>query len=139
MITLEQIKKDVNNKLNVDISSNSRKRNNVYAKRIYCKIARDLGYVFSNISGNINMNHATMIYHYNHFQLYDNVYKIVYNELCLKYGLTNNLVDVKIKDVSDYKINFLKSFQEIVLSWSENDVKIFNETKLKPFVALKNN
>ena len=45
------------------LSNRNRKRSNVYAKKIYCHIARQKGHTLQSIGGLAGLNHATVLYH----------------------------------------------------------------------------
>mgnify|MGYP005993807127 CR=1 FL=1 len=65
MNNLERIYNNVVNITGVEIKNKSRKRDIVYAKKIYCNLAREKGYTFKAIGEFIGLNHATVVWHNN--------------------------------------------------------------------------
>jgi hypothetical protein len=66
--TKEVLSNIINETFNINISSQSRKREHVQGRMIYYKILRDLGYGLSYIAKSINKNHATVIHGLKQFQ-----------------------------------------------------------------------
>lgn len=66
-----------------DLSEKTRRRENVYAKKVFSKIARDLHHTWQNIGDAVDCNHATMLHHYNSFHVVDQYDKEVYVK-CMK-------------------------------------------------------
>lgn len=58
----------INETFNINISSQSRRREHVQGRMIYYKILRDLGYGLSYIAKSVNKNHATVIHGLKQFQ-----------------------------------------------------------------------
>jgi chromosomal replication initiation ATPase DnaA len=65
MKSLESIYKKVKQVTEVDVRTKSRLRNNIYAKKIYCTIARQKGHTFKTIGDFIGIDHATVLWHCN--------------------------------------------------------------------------
>lgn len=62
---LSQIRKIVEDEFKTDISSSSRKREIVYARNIYFKLARDYtNFPYREIGGEVNKDHATALHGY---------------------------------------------------------------------------
>lgn len=60
---LEKIVLKIKDVTGVDIRTRNRTRHIVNAKKIYCHVARQKGYTFSQIAKQISINHATVMWH----------------------------------------------------------------------------
>ena len=65
MEQLEKIVSKIKDVTGIDIRTKKRQREIVYAKKMYCYIARQRGYGFQKIADQIGINHATVIWHCN--------------------------------------------------------------------------
>ena len=65
MEQLEKIVSKIKDVTGVDIRTKKRQREIVYAKKIYCYVARQKGYGFKVIGDQINIDHATVMWHCN--------------------------------------------------------------------------
>ena len=97
-----------------DISQGGRQQDLIYARKVYCKLARDNRHTFQSIGDSIGMNHATILYHYNSFETVLPYDMEVY-EKCLKvYNMLPNLdpknLSIKIEANSSEK--FIKAKYE---------------------------
>lgn len=63
MLELEKIYNKVKEVTGIDIKTRNRKRQVIYAKKIYCAIARQKGHTFQSIGDYIGADHATVLWH----------------------------------------------------------------------------
>jgi hypothetical protein len=62
-MTSESIKNKINNRLNIDITSNTRNRKHVYARAIYYKLCRELVKMkLHEIGSSVNRSHASVLH-----------------------------------------------------------------------------
>tara|TARA_B100001175_G_scaffold317393_1_gene334123 strand:- start:7423 stop:7872 length:450 start_codon:yes stop_codon:yes gene_type:complete len=62
-MTSESIKNKINQRLNIDIKTNTRDRKHVYARAIYYKLCRDLTNMkLHEIAKTVNRNHASVLH-----------------------------------------------------------------------------
>jgi hypothetical protein len=92
--------KSINEVSGEDILKNkSRKRNVVEAKMVYIKKMRDFGYTYESIASELNMDHATAIYHfknYNYILRSSNTLRLL-DEKVTEYLMKNNCESIKDK------------------------------------------
>jgi hypothetical protein len=76
-MTSEKIKEIINERVNIDITANTRSRKHVYARAVYYKLCRELTKMkLHEIAATVNRNHASVLHGIN------NVFKIIkeYND-----------------------------------------------------------
>tara|TARA_Y100000766_G_scaffold132249_1_gene113735 strand:+ start:2766 stop:3215 length:450 start_codon:yes stop_codon:yes gene_type:complete len=76
-MTSEKIKEIINERVNIDLTANTRERKHVYARSIYYKLCRELTKMkLHEIAATVNRNHASVLHGIN------NVFKIIkeYND-----------------------------------------------------------
>ena len=79
MEQLEKIVSKIKDVTGIDIRDKSRKQEIVFAKKIYCHIARQKGYIFKTIGDHVGINHATVIWHCNDAENLFSQDKMFYN------------------------------------------------------------
>ena len=60
---LETLKQAVSDKFKIDLDNSSRKRKYVYAKKVFCKLARETGATFKEIAEEIKMSESSVTHH----------------------------------------------------------------------------
>jgi len=76
-MTSEKIREIINERVNIDITNNTRDRRHVYARAVYYKLCRELTKMkLHEIASTVNRNHASVLHGIN------NVFKIIkeYND-----------------------------------------------------------
>jgi hypothetical protein len=137
---LTELKDIVNNKFDVNIDIKTRKRHTVYAKKVYCTIAKGLNkYSLEKIGETMNMPHDNVIYHLNTIDRIYNLHKIGFNDIIQEHNLDINLIEIKnnieVVKVTE-KINLPSYISEHLASYSEDDLLELFQTRLKPFKML---
>lgn len=56
-----------------DITRKGRRREYIYARKVYSKIARGLGFTYQSIAGYIGANHATILHHVKTFHVVEEI------------------------------------------------------------------
>lgn len=64
-VELFKLKELVESFYGFSLSEKGRQRDFVYAKKVYCYLCKSQGYTFQSIGDVLEMNHATVIHHYN--------------------------------------------------------------------------
>jgi len=108
MTTIE-IKNIIENELNISLDENTRKRENVYARALYCKISKDkTNSTLKEIGRLINKDHATVMHAIN------NVFEQI--ELCEPrlYQIYQELVDSdKLKAIEEKYIDLVEENEQL--------------------------
>lgn len=130
---LKELIQVINNKYKVDILETTRAREVVYARKVYCYIARQLRYKLQEIGRHINIKHDVVIYHIKTINRIYNHDAIKCNEIIDEHKL--HITNLKAK-----KENITRHEYESILG----DLKQLNdtllneliETRVKPFIRL---
>ena len=142
---LEILKQAVSDKFKIDLDNSSRKRKYVFAKKVYCKLARDTGATFKAIGDEINTKHCNVMFHVNTIDTIGYKDKDKHDELIDELGLDfsqpfGDIEKVKIKkeiqqtaDSETY--NRIKSVTDIISEWDIETLQEFKQTRLDPFNA----
>jgi len=80
-MTLEQLKQEVERRYGFEISGQTRKRNVVYARKVFCKLGRLMEYTFQDIGNTIGVNHCSALYHNNTFYSVESLDVKIYNKI----------------------------------------------------------
>ena len=150
MIDLWMLENSIEIYFDVNLLDASRKQNVVYAKRLFCKIARDVSkYTFHELAKFLKCHHATIIHHYYNFDAVFDRHKDFYNRF-----MKTNDIDLKV-EVKSKKNNFkyvLKEDEGFLLepekkdvinkiAYKLNDLELnqinnFIETRLNPYLKM---
>jgi len=84
---LNILKQAVSDKFKVNLDESSRKRKYVYAKKVFCKLARDTGATFKTIGNEINTKHCNVLFHVNSVDVIGYEDKDKHDELIDELGL----------------------------------------------------
>ena len=144
-----------------DISSKTRAREYVYARRVFSKVSRDFGYTFGEIGIAIGCNHATIIHHVKSFDTVHDTDKDIYRKVSIILKSSDRLnpyknlqeptdVSVYLDRISELEAMVMeKDFTveqdsmcrliEIASSWDEDSLENFIETRVVPFDKMNNN
>tara|TARA_R110000803_G_C11808715_1_gene300370 strand:+ start:52 stop:621 length:570 start_codon:yes stop_codon:yes gene_type:complete len=158
-MTLEELKQIVNKSYGFDISQRKRTRPYCYARKVYCKIGRHMGFTLYAIGDSINISHATVLYHLKSFsciepsdlEIYEKIKELCYNPEEMKefndsLKNDNKLYEHKIsklmaeihllktnissKSPKQNKINYVL---DVFNKWSEETLSEFIDTRLNIF------
>ena len=140
-MTSEQIMHIVNKEYDLDVSIKTRKREVVYAKKIYIKLAREATLeTLEQIGKNLNMPHDNVLYHLRKLDCIYDSYKKKCNQIIKKYKIKAQYFEkeeqVLVEQVDDTSNKaILEQFNELsTLSYDE--LREFRETRIKPFLMM---
>tara|TARA_R110002049_G_scaffold231127_2_gene403411 strand:+ start:13112 stop:13570 length:459 start_codon:yes stop_codon:yes gene_type:complete len=129
-MTLEELKYVLDQMYDFDIGRKTRKREVVYAKKVFIKLAKEYGYNWIDMKKFVNLQHDNCIFHYKSFGDIKPMDLEKYNA-AIDYF---NLPMMKYPTVS--AINGSPLFDNIVYQLSglgRRDMKYFNDKVLIPF------
>ena len=142
---LDTLKKAVSEKFEVDIAIKSRKRKYVYARKVFCKLARETGATFKAIGKEIDSKHDLVLFHCNTIDVIEYKDKDKHDELideldlvlCKPFG---NIEKAKIKKriqltTNNETLKRIKSVTDIISEWDIETLQEFKQTRLDPFNA----
>ena len=142
---LDKLKKAVDKKFGLDIATRSRKRKYVYARKVFCKLARETGATFKAIGNEINTNHDLVLFHCNTIDVIEYQYKDKHDELIDELNLVfskpfANIEKEKIKKQiaqtnTSETLKRIKCITDIISEWDIETVQEFKQTRLDPFNA----
>ena len=142
---LDILKKAVSEKFEVDIAIKSRKRKYVYARKVFCKLARETGATFKAIGKEIDNKHDLVLFHCNTIDVIEYKDKDKHDELIDELGLVlckpfGNIEKAKIKKeiqktTNNETLKRIKSVTDVISEWDIETLQEFKQTRLDPFNA----
>lgn len=142
---LDKLKLAVDEKFGLDIATRSRKRKYVYARKVFCKLARETGATFKAIGNEINTNHDLVLFHCNTIDVVEYQYKDKHDELIDELDLIfskpfANIEKAKIKKQiaqtnTSETLKRIKCITDVISEWDIETVQEFKQTRLDPFNA----
>ena len=143
---LDILKKAVSEKFEVDIAIKSRKRKYVYARKVFCKLARETGATFKAIGKEIDNKHDLVLFHCNTIDVIEYKDKDKHDELIDELGLVlckpfGNIEKAKIKKeiqqtTNNETLKRIKSVTDVISEWDIETLQEFKQTRLDPFNTL---
>lgn len=126
-IELYRLRKLVEELYGFDISKRGRRQDLVYAKKVYSKLARDMKHTFQSIGNSIGHNHATILHHYNSFNvvLPDDLevyHKVLEVYETLPYCVDNVILSIEIEDTMSF--NMMRAKYEVEIRRLKKEMKI---------------
>jgi len=132
-MTLQQLKEELNKYYKFDISERNRQREYSYARKVYCRLARELGYTFQSLGQEIGLKHDAALYHYRDFDIVKKHDKKIYNQVIKE----NKLNIIRSEDViSEEKERLLDNVLDTISKWNEETIDNFINTRLKVYNKL---
>lgn len=148
-MTIQEVIKFIQEKMGVDLNSNSRKRENVYARTIYFKISRDLfaNYSLEYIGSLVGRDHATVLYGINNIfpmiKSYEPTVYEVYEDA--RAMILHNISDIsgdeyeESKQSKEYKKELKKYYNQCKylkskVSLLENQIRSNNDDLVKSYI-----
>ena len=146
---LKDIKQELNKYYKFDIAERNRQREYAYARKVFCRLARELGYTFQTLGDEIGIKHDAAIYHYNDFSVVSDRDKKIFNKVIRRLGLPIEQCAIKTKQI--YKFNpdtiktknphtfkqeLINELIDIVSKWEDNTLESFINTRLKVYNKL---
>jgi hypothetical protein len=121
---LQRLKTLVEELYGFEISKGGRKREFVYAKKVYSKIARDRGHTFSSISRSLNHTHATILFYYKTFHSIMDLDVDIYKQIIKIYKEIPEMKDenLSVKVEAKDTHSLLKARYEVLVSELKNRV-----------------
>ena len=142
---LDKLKLAVDEKFGLDIATRSRKRKYVYARKVFCKLARETGATFQAIGDEINTKHDLVLFHCNTIDVVEYQYKDKHDELIDELDLIfsnpfANIEKAKIKKQiaqtnTNETLKRIKCITDVISEWDIETVQEFKQTRLDPFNA----
>ena len=144
---LDKLKKAVDKKFGLDIATRSRKRKYVYARKVFCKLARETGATFQAIGNEINTKHDLVLFHCNTIDVIEYQYKDKHDELIdeLKLAFSKPFTKKEKPKPKAKKqiaqtntsetLKRIKCITDVISEWDIETVQEFKQTRLDPFNA----
>lgn len=127
-----------------DISNMGRSQDLVYAKKVFSKLARDRNHTYQAIGDSIRHNHATIVHHYNTFDVVLEHDMDVYNKCISVYDMLPNLTDeaLSIKIFANAPDDIIKAKYEVLVSELKEEIielrkqSTSTSSSLKPIISI---
>lgn len=146
-MTLQQLKEQLNKYYKFDISERNRQREYSYARKVYCKLAREIGYTYQALGKEIGLKHDAALYHAKDFKVVAEQDKNIYNKIILQNNLdvelcktkkipTFNPDTIKTKKPKTYKEALINDIIDTIGAWNDETINNFIHTRLTPYNRL---
>ena len=160
-IEIEKIKELVESFYKLDLTNKTRKREYVYARKVFYKICIDNGYTFASVGESIGFDHCSALHNYKSFHVVDERDAKIYqkcrdilnmtNDDDYEYVMSNKQTIKNVKN--EYRVKELEKENKILRSkiesfedampiidefygWDASDRYDFIEYRLKPYAKL---
>jgi len=145
-MTLEQLIDEIHNYYQFDIRTKSRKREIVYAKKVFCKLGYEIGYTYDKVAAMLNSNHDLALYHANSINDVEDRDKKIFDKIVDDFdllvpkfnirtkkriikGIEDNLEKQKIERSKD----LITEINKVIINWDRPTIQEFIDTRLKIF------
>jgi len=148
-MTLEQLIDEIHNYYQFDIRTKSRKREIVYAKKVFCKLGYEIGYTYDKVASILNANHDLALYHANTINHIEDRDKKIFDKIVDDFDLLVPKFDVQKKrriikgikeNLDKQKIemskDLLAEINQVIVNWDREVIQEFIDTRLKLFNKL---
>jgi len=144
-MTLQELKKHLENIYGFNLADRSRKRELVDARRIFSKIGFSLGYNLREIGEQIDRKHCNVIHLLDTVNLTTTTHKIIHDNLVKEYGLLSRLFNVNdVKQIQaqaarqrdDESLKVIKQITNTLMNWDTNSLNNFLQTRVKVYDKL---
>ena len=145
-MTLEQLIDEIHSYYQFDIRTKSRKREIVYAKKVFCKLGYEIGYTYDRVAAMLNANHDLALYHANSINDVEDRDKKIFDKIVDDFDLLIPKFDVQKKrriikgikeNLEKQKIerskDLIAEINQIVINWDREVIQEFIDTRLKVF------
>lgn len=149
-MTLQDLTNKLNEYYKFDIKERIRQREYVYARKVYSKLAREMGYTFEQIGAHIGVGHAAVLYHCRTIYSVNTKDKIIFNRVIKHFSLPIQDIELKTKkeimqaeaesrardNVSYVSQKLIEHIAGVVKEWDTESIKNFINTRLNPYDKL---
>lgn len=146
-MTLQDLTNKLNEYYKFDIKERIRQREYVYARKVYSKLAREMGYTFEQIGAHIGVGHDAVLYHCRTIYSVNKKDKIIFNRVIKHFSLPIQDIELKTKkeimqaeaeskaidNVSYISQKLIDSITGIVKEWDIESINDFINTRLEPY------
>ena len=146
-MTLKQLKEELNKYYKFDIAERNRHREYAYARKVYCKLAREIGYTYQALGKEVGLKHDAALYHTKDFKVVGERDKNIYNKIILQNNLDVEVCKtkkiptfkpdtLKTKKPKTYKEALLNDIIDTIGAWNDETINNFIHTRLTPYNKL---
>ena len=138
---IELIKKEFDKVYGFNIYRTDNKRHKVYARKTFAFYCRKLEFTYMAIGEAVNVDHATCMHYEKTIHTITRIDKINFNKIVDTFDENITKFDVELlkQPISNEKIKLkgILSDFNILLELNDDDILEFKETRLKPFIRMK--
>ncbi len=145
-MTLDQLIEELHSYYKFNIKTKSRKREVVYAKKVFCKLGYEMGYTYDKVASVLNSNHDLALYHANSINNIEDRDKKIFDKIIDDFNLLIPKFDTEKKrriikgikeNLEKQKINrskdLIAEINQIIMNWDREEIQEFIDTRLKIF------
>lgn len=146
---IDKLIQNINNYFNVDVCSKSRKRNVVYARKVYCYLGYNLRrkngariYTYEQLAKPLHVKHDLVLYHAKSIDVVNDEFKEYINTFISKNNLRSelsfeniqetNTIPEKLKDINPIVYDMFKELNDL----SDTELLEFKTTRFDIFMKL---
>jgi hypothetical protein len=140
---LEELIKELNNLYGFDITKRVRKRQYSYARKVYCKLAKELGHTLQMFGGKVGISHDCALYHIRTFEAITHNDKIIFNTIVKNFRLNLKLCKMPRKkreekqaQIKPQNKELIKEITQVLNKWDTESLMRFIGTRLEPYDKL---
>jgi hypothetical protein len=142
-MNLDELIKQLNILYGFDITQRVRQRQYSYARKVYCKLAKEVGHTLQLLGSKVGISHDCAIYHVRTFDTITHRDKVIFNKIVKKNRLNVKLckMPTKKKVVKQTKLKpqnkeLIKEITQVLSKWETESLMQFISTRLMPYDKL---
>lgn len=144
-MNLDELIKELNNLYGFDITQRVRQRQYSYARKVYCKLAKEAGHTLQLLGSKVGISHDCVLYHNRTFNTVTHSDKVIFNKIVRQFRLNVDLCKMprkkkvvkKIpKQVKAQDLLLIDEITEVLKKWETENLMQFISTRLMPYDKL---
>ena len=142
-MNLDELIKELNTLYGFDITQRVRQRQYSYARKVYCKLAKEAGHTLQFLGGKIGVSHDCAIYHVRTFDTITHSDKVIFNKIVRQFRLNVDLCKmprkkkvVKQTTLKPQNKELIKEITQVLSKWETESLMQFIGTRLMPYDKL---
>ena len=142
-MNLDELIKELNNLYGFDITQRVRQRQYSYARKVYCKLAKEVGHTLQLLGSKVGISHDCVLYHNRTFNTVTHSDKVIFNKIVRQFRLNVDLCKmprkkrvVKQTTLKPQNKELIKEITQVLSKWETESLMQFIGTRLMPYDKL---
>ncbi len=148
-MTLKELRHELNKHYQFDVAERNRSREYSYARKVFCKMARELGFTYQSIGDEVGLKHEAALYHSKDIKVITQRDKKIFNQVVRDNKLKIKLFYIsgekkqeakyepQIKKPTTYKEALINDVLDVMNNWDTDTINNFIHTRLTPYERLR--